>query len=168
VELPEIEGEKKELIHGEVADVPLGDEPAHEHAKANLIAILVVCLHEHRDGQVFAGSPYILDDYNCLAPDISVLNSERLKRGIDDLFCGAPDLAIEVVSSDLAERLHTKIRLYLKQGSKAVWVVYPEQRIIQIHSPNGDGVTLEQDQVLEGRNALPGFSTPVSALFEGL
>jgi hypothetical protein len=68
VELPEIEGEKKELIRGELADVPLGDEPAHEHAKANLIAILVVCLYERRDGQVFAGSPYILDDYNCLRP----------------------------------------------------------------------------------------------------
>jgi hypothetical protein len=126
VELPEIEGEKKELIRGELADVPLGDEPVHEHTKANLIAILVAWLHESRDGQVFAGSPYILDDYNCLATDIGVLTGERLKRGIDDLFRGAPHLAVKVVSRETARRLRPKVGLYLKNGSKAVWAVYPK------------------------------------------
>lgn len=67
LKLPEVEGEKRELIHGEVAYVPRGDDPIHEHTKANLSSILVRSLHEHRDGQVFVGSPYLLDDYNCLA-----------------------------------------------------------------------------------------------------
>jgi Uma2 family endonuclease len=49
-----------------------------------------------------------------------------MQRGIADLLRGAPDLAVEVVSSETAARLRTKIGLYLKNGSKAVWVVFPE------------------------------------------
>jgi hypothetical protein len=39
---------------------------------------------------------------------------------------------------------------------------------VQINHPNGHSETLEQDQILEDPDALPGFSTPVSAIFEGL
>ncbi|HXM44807.1 MAG TPA: Uma2 family endonuclease [Bryobacteraceae bacterium] len=147
---------------------PLGDELVHEHTKANLIAILVVWLHESRDGQVFASSPFILDDYNCLAPDIGVLTGERLKRGIDNLFRGAPHLAVEVVSRETARRLRAKIGLYLKYGSKAVWVVYPDQRLIEVHWVSDQVTILGQDQILKGHDALPGFSTPVRKIFAGL
>ena len=80
----------------------------------------------------------------------------------------APDLAIEIVSSETAARLRTKIRLYLKHGGKAVWAVYPDERVIDLHSANGQITKLEQDQVLEDNDALPGFSTPVNAIFKGL
>ena len=73
-----------------------------------------------------------------------------------------------MVSSDTAARLRTKIRLYLEYGSKAVWVVYPEERMLEVHRAIDQVTTLRQDQVLEGHNASPGFSTPASAIFEGL
>ena len=165
--LLDTEEQRIELIDGEVVDMPSGG-PAHERAKSNLNRILDRWLDRHGAGQVFNESAYRLDDRIVQVPDLSVLNGERLKWSIDKQFRGAPDLAVEVVSSETAERLQTKIRLYFKHGSKGVWSVFPGSRIVQINHPNGHAETLEQDQILEDSDALPGFSTPVSAIFEGL
>jgi Uma2 family endonuclease len=110
-----------------------------------------------------------VDEQDCLIPDLSVLSDERVPvPATNALPRGAPDLAVEIVSSEAAARLWTKIDLYLKHGSKAVWAVFPEQRAIEIHSPNGQIKKVEQDEILEDHDALPGFSTPVSAIFKGL
>jgi Uma2 family endonuclease len=165
LKLPEVEGEKMELIHGEVVSMAYAGF-LHERVKSNLIMILSAWLGQHRIGQLFAETTYRLNG-DALAPDLSVLRNERLTPVTKELPQGAPDLAIEVVSSEPAARLRYKIGLYLKYGSKAVWVVYPEERLVEVHSANRQVTILERNQVLEGRDALPGFSTPVGAIFEG-
>ena len=72
------------------------------------------------------------------------------------------------MSSETADRLHNKVRMYFKHGSQGVWSIFPGSRSIQVNHPDGRIDTLEQDQILEDPAALPGFSTPVSAIFEGL
>jgi Uma2 family endonuclease len=148
-----------------MVDMPSGG-PAHELVKSNLNEMLAVWCFQQRAGKVFVAA-YRLDERTMLVPDLSVLNIERTRRG-SDLLRGAPDLAIEVVSSETADRLQTKIRLYFKHGSKGVWSVFPGSRIVQVNHPNGRSDTFEQDQILEDQDALPAFSTPVSAIFEGL
>jgi Uma2 family endonuclease len=118
---------------------------------------------------VFAETSFRVDEQDCLAPDVSVLSNERIPvPATSDLPRGVPDLAIEVVSSETAASLRTKINLCLNHGSKSVWAVFPEQRVIEIHSANGQITKLAQDRILEDHDALPGFSTPVSAIFKGL
>ena len=165
--LSDIEEQRVELIDGEILEMPSGG-PAHETVKSNLNRILVLWLDRKGAGQVFNESAYRLDDHTSLVPDLSVLGRERLKLSIEERFRGAPDLAIEVVSSETANRLQTKIKLYVKHGSKAVWAIFLEARTVQINRPNGHAETLDQDQILDDPDALPGFSTPVSAIFEGL
>jgi Uma2 family endonuclease len=165
--LPRVEGEKMELIHGEVVSMAYAGF-VHERVKSNLIKILSAWLDQHPLGQVFAETTYRMNGDEALAPDLSVLRNERLTPVTRDMPVGAPDLAVEVVSSETAARLRTKIRLYLKYGSKAVWVVYPEERMIEVHRATGQVTILEQEHVLEDADALPGFSTPVGAIFEGL
>jgi len=167
LKLLDTEEQRVELIDGEVIDMPSGG-PVHEQVKANINRILNRWLDRHGAGLVYNESAYRLDDHIVQIPDLSVLGSERLGLGIDERFRGAPDLAVEVVSSEPAERLQTKIRLYFKHGSKGVWSVFPGSRIVQINHPNGRAETLEQDQILEDGEALPGFTAPVSAIFEGL
>jgi Uma2 family endonuclease len=165
--LPDFEDQRVELIDGEAVEMPSGG-PAHERAKANLNEILVVWCHRHQAGKVYNESAYRLDERIVLVPDLSVLGTERLNRRIEEQLRGAPDLAIEIVSSETADRLHNKVRMYFKHGSKGVWSVFLGSRTIQINHPNGHIDTLEQDQILEDPDTLPGFSTPVSAIFEGL
>jgi Uma2 family endonuclease len=167
LKLPDVEERRVELIQGEVVDMPSGG-PVHERVKSNLIEILAFWLRQHRFGTLFVETGYRVDDHDSLIPDLSVLSSDRANGKLQDLLQGAPDLAIEIVSSETAARLRTKIRLYLRHGSKAVWAVYPDERVIDLHSANGQITKLEQDQVLEDNDALPGFSTSVSAIFKGL
>ena len=168
LKLPDIEEQRVELIQGAVTPMA-GAGLVHEFVKGNLNEILTLWLSQRRIGRLFVETSYRVDEHDSLIPDLSVLSNDRLPVPVtNDLPRGAPELAIEVVSSESAARLRTKIDLYLKHGGKAVWVVYPEQRVIEIHNANGQIRKLEQNQILEDHDALPGFTTPVSAIFKGL
>ena len=85
--------------------------------------------------------------------------------GATRVFQGSPDLAIEIVSpSDTAKHLKRKVNSYLQGGAKSVWIVFPEDRSVMIHTA-GSVRELKADQLVED-SLLPGFSTPVSAFFE--
>lgn len=166
LKLPQVEGEKMELIQGEVVSMASAGFQ-HERVKSNLIKILSAWLAENSFGQIFAETTYRMNG-DALAPDLSVLRKERLTPVTKELPVGAPDLAIEVVFSETAARLRTKIDLYLDHGSESVWVVYPEARKVEICSANGQVKVFKQNQMLEDPRALPGFSVPVAQIFEGL
>jgi Uma2 family endonuclease len=164
--LPELEGEKMELIEGEVISVGRGQIP-HEVVKKNLTRILVHWLAQNPMADLFPETMYQLDEYNSLIPDLSILFPGRISPGSTGWIQAAPELAIEVVSSETAARLEEKIELYFAHGSRSVWVVYPKQRVIRIFDANGQSRKFEQSQTLEDP-VLPGFSAPVSSIFEGI
>jgi Uma2 family endonuclease len=143
-------------------------EYLHELTKANLNQIPVLWLARNPIGKLFVESAYRLEKYWAPVPDLSVLRNERLVASTRGLIQGAPDLAIEVVSSETAYRLLAKIQAYLNHGSKAVWAVFPERRAIQIYNTSAQITILDESQMLEDHDVLTGFSTPVSAIFEGL
>jgi Uma2 family endonuclease len=167
LKLPEVEGRKNELIHGEVVSMAYAGFD-HERVKSNLIQILAVWLSQRALGKLFAETTYRLDAEVAVMPDLSVLRNERLTPVTGDLPTGAPDLAIEVVSSESAAHLRSKIQLYLKHGTKGVWAIYPGQLLVEVHNANNHVAIFECTDALEDRAALPGFSIPVSAIFEGL
>jgi len=130
--------------------------------------ILVIWLARNRVGRLFAETMFQLDDYNTLIPDLSVVFPGHVAPGTTDWLHGAPEIAIEVVSSETAARLEQKIDLYLAHGSKSVWVAFPQRRVVRIFDAAGQSRKFEQNQALEDPTVLPGFSTPVSAIFEGI
>jgi len=166
LKLPEVEGERLELINGEVISMPLSGYP-HEVTKSNIIRVMTVWLLQNPALRLFCEAAYQLDDRNCLIPDIS-LDSNRIAPGSTGVFQGAPALAIEVVSSESAARLEDKIELYLSHGSRSVWVVYPKKRIVRVFDPSGGAKRFEHDQPLVDPAVLPSFSIPTSAIFEGV
>ena len=166
LQMPEPEGQKLELIGGEVISMGRGKIP-HEVVKKNLNKILVVWLAQHPIAELFPETMYQLDEYNSLIPDLGVIFSGRISPGSSGWIQAAPELAIEVVSSEPADRLEQKIELYFTHGCKSVWVVYPKRRVVRIFDLAGGSRKFEQHQMLEDP-ALPGFSAPVSAIFEGI
>ena len=164
--MPEPEGQKLELIGGEVVSMGRGKIP-HEVAKKNLTKVLVVWLAQNPIAELFPETMYQLDKYNSLIPDLGVIFPGRLSPGSTGWIQAAPELAIEVVSSESAERLEQKIELYFAHGSQSVWVVYPKQRVVWVFDDNGQSRKFEQSQTLEDP-VLPGFSAPVSSIFEGI
>lgn len=166
LQMPEPEGQKLELIGGEVVSMGRGKIP-HEVAKKNLTKILVVWLAQNPIAELFPETMYQLDEYTSLIPDLGVIFPGRLSPGSTGWIQAAPELAIEVVSSEPADRLEQKIELYFAHGSKSVWVVYPKWRVIRIFDADGQARKFELSHTLTDP-VLPGFSAPVSAIFEGI
>jgi Uma2 family endonuclease len=167
LELPELEGERMELIGGEVVTMGYGKAP-HEIVKSNLLLILAVWLAQNPVGKLFAETMFQLDDYSSMMPDLSVIFPGRIVPGTKGWFQGAPEIAVEVVSSETAARLEEKVDLYLAHGGKSVWAAFPRTRSVRIFAGGGLSKKFEKNQTLEDPTALPGFSTPVSAIFEGI
>ncbi len=140
----------------------------HEEVKKNLNKILMVFLLQHPALELYVETMFKLDEYNSLMPDLSAVAPARKRTTKPGgHFLGAPDLAIEVVSSESAERLEQKVDLYVAHNSRSVWTVYPGQRLVRVFNAKKQAITFEQNQVLEDP-ILPGFQTPVAAIFEGL
>lgn len=167
LQMSEQEDERRELIGGEIVTMGFG-KAQHEIVKKNLNRILVVWLASHPIAELFPETLFQLDDNSSLMPDLSVVYPGHIAPGIADWPQGGPGIPIEVVSSETAARLEKKIDLYLAHGSNSVWVALPEQRILRIYDASGRSTKFEQNQTLEDPNVLPGFSTPVSAIFEGV
>jgi Uma2 family endonuclease len=162
-----------ELIEGELIEMsPTGFE--HSDLALDLGARVWSYLRSNPIGRASgADGGYRLqrDPDIVLAPDISFVQAERLpprhqRKKYLEL---APDLAVEVVSpSDSAEAVTRKVLIYLKHGTKLVWVVEPDQRVVTIYRQDRTAKILTTDDILDGEEVLPGFTLPVAELFQGL
>lgn len=167
LELPEPEGQKIELIEGEVVAMGRGGY-RHEKVKTNAYGTLKLWLARNPIGEVFAQTMFVLNPEASPIPDVSFVRNERLTPELEGHIQGAPDLAIEIVSSETAAELERKVSLYLAHGSKAVWTVFPKQRAIRVYTPGGASRKLEAHETLDAPELLPGFSGPVAALLQGV
>jgi Uma2 family endonuclease len=101
------------------------------------------------------------------APDAAFVRTHRIPAsGVpDEFFPGPPDLAVEVMSpEDSIAALRHKASEYLEAGSRAVWLVLPSQRIIEVHESGGVRVYRGRQWVRCGSEA-PGFKMRVADLF---
>ena len=78
-----------------------------------------------------------------------------------------PDLVVEIVSpNDRAREVRQKISMWLEHGVSMALEVRPATRTITVHRPGVSPVTLTGDDVLDGGDVLPGFSLPLSEIFD--
>lgn len=115
--------------------------------------------------------------YRCFAddpnrvrkPDASFIARDRMTvedYEADGFIRIVPDLVIEVVSpKDIAFKVEGKIDQWLDAGVKVVWVVYPKQRRVREHRPDGTVHQFLESDVLSEPTLLPGFTCPIADLF---
>jgi predicted nuclease of predicted toxin-antitoxin system len=81
----------------------------------------------------------------------------------------APELAVEVASPAQDEdALAAKARLYLRGGTRLVWIVWPHGQTVDVWRAGataGPVRTLGAGDLLDGEDVVPGFSHPVAGLF---
>lgn len=167
-QLPEEETMRTELVEGEI--VRMGDAKfLHEVIKANATKILIGYVLQNPIGKVFSESMFKLGPREGRIPDVSLLSNERLAaQDRDGFLTGASDLAFEVVSSESAAFLERKINLFLANGCRTFWVVYPSERSITIRRATGEPQYLREGQYLEEPGLLPGFRVLVDRFFDGI
>lgn len=162
------DGKRYELHDGELAEMPSAGM-LHNWIVLILSSTLGALVLEHNLGYAAGdGLDYVLDEGLILKPDFSFI------ANVFPPFVGyptrSPDLAVEVVSpSNSPMEMTYKMRMYIKYGSRLVWIIWPEAREVLIYRPSEDGTitlrTLERDDVLTGEDVVPGFSLSLRRLF---
>jgi Uma2 family endonuclease len=77
-----------------------------------------------------------------------------------------PELAVEVLSeSNTRSEMKRKLGEYFSSGTQLVWLVDPIERIVDVYTAPDRFTRLEEGDVLDGGDLLPGFQLPLERLF---
>ena len=164
-ELPENRDRLFELINGEIVEKMASFTPSR-------IAMGIgTFLNNHvipRDLGYVTGADgsYILSpDYEFM-PDVGYISKERLPQEPEREVQGAPDLAVEVKSpTDSKRGMRQKAEDYLRFGTKLVWLVFPEEKRVEVYEPDQDVREYGIDDTLDSGDVLPGFTLAVREIF---
>ncbi|MEP9412184.1 MAG: Uma2 family endonuclease [Candidatus Brocadia sp.] len=122
-----------ELIEGELYMAPA---PGfyHQTISMNISHPLKKFVKENNLGTVlYAPFDVVLSETDVVQPDIIYVSKERMGLMTEKNLQGAPDLAIEILSSATKERDKlVKKRLYMECGVKEFWIVDPDKKTIEI------------------------------------
>ncbi len=165
--LPEEETYGKELIDGEIVDMGNSGKH-HEWIKALTNRLIVSALLKEGRYLVMGEAVFHPDDDELtgLKPDLALVPASPPNAPNRDRIY--PILAVEIVSSDRASRLHDKIRIYFEMGSQAVWVLYASDHTIEVHKPDGTSRKLRRDDWIEAPGIISDFRVKVSDFFQGI
>ncbi len=158
-----------ELDEGELIEMVRPRYDPHNKIVMAFMRALLIYLAQHPIGEILTSDNlFVLGPTTKRAPDLAFLTNERMLRiqsGKD--IEGAPDLAIEVLSpSDKAAAMRRKVKQYFAAGSRAVWLVFPSTREVEVwESANGPARVLGRQDTIEARELLPGFSASLKSFF---
>jgi Uma2 family endonuclease len=167
------EGVNGELIRGVLCKtMPPGRR--HGRIQARLTVRLGVFIESRKLGFLVGETGIWLeqDPDTVRAPDVAYFSNERVPlddRADDEGYSEVvPDIAVEVVSpNDTRRAVHDKALMWRLNGVRLGWVVHPDTRTVDVYAEGRPVTTLTEEDALDGLEVLPGFTCPVSEIFEG-
>ncbi|MBX3061837.1 MAG: Uma2 family endonuclease [Anaerolineae bacterium] len=113
---------------------------------------------------------YRMPNGDVTIPDVGFITKARLPHRPEREAPVPPDLAIEVKSpTDRVRPLRRKAEKYLEGGTRLVWLVFPEERKIEVYDLTAEDVfTIDIEGTLQGGDVLPGFTLKVADIFKSL
>ncbi|QWK13064.1 MAG: Uma2 family endonuclease [Aquificota bacterium] len=127
------EDKRYEVLEGELIEMP-APSTVHQKIIWKLSRFFMVYQEEKGLGDFYL-SPVdvILAEDVVVQPDIVFISKDRLDIVKDKGIFGAPDLVVEVVSpSTFKKDTEDKRRIYAQFGIKEFWLVFPEERGIEV------------------------------------
>jgi Uma2 family endonuclease len=161
---------RAELVNGELITMPLPKLP-HGRAATRLGGPLVQFVEDHNLGEVYIGDVGYQLTWNpdtVLGPDISFTSKQRLNEmgEAEGYGQGPPDLAVEVRSpGDRRGKVNKKVSLWLRSGTKQVWIVDPKHRTVTVYRSESDTTTFSGSDYLESHDLFPGFRLSLDRIF---
>ena len=165
------QGVKGELINGVLYETVAAGK-RHARVAGRMITGFNNFVIPRRLGQVGGTDGGVLIEQNpdtVREPDVYFVSANRMP--LDDESDGylevMPELVVEIVSpNDRAPEVEEKITMWLEHGVSMALEVRPATKTITVHRPGASPVTLTGGDVLDGGDVLPGFSLPLSEIFD--
>ncbi len=167
----QIEDDIVELVEGVIVDM---SRPGWEHGE--ILMSLASPIYDHARqmdlGRVAVGDTgFLLERREDGKDTVRGLDLAyvRKDRATENLSAGwttiAPDLAVEVISpGNKAADIHLKISQLLAAGTALIWIVYPNLKMVNVHTQEG-ALTLKIGDTLSGGDVLPGLEILVGDVF---
>lgn len=170
VAMPE-DGQRYELIDGVLV---VAAAPSFYHARvvARLFRILDAYLTPRQLGKYLFTAPVDvrLTNLRVVEPDVLYVDPQRREAfARPPAIQGAPELVVEVLSSNRHHDLVVKFGLYEQAGVREYWVADLEQETLTIFTlADGRFVARANDDGFARSGVLPGVTVDVAALFADL
>jgi len=166
------DGKRYELHNGVIVEVGTS---SRDHTKVGvyIASLLLYFLNTNPLGGEVTGADgtFELDELNTRVPDAAYVSAEKAATLPEDavFYPFAPDLAVEVKSpSNTVDEMHDVAELYLRSGSRLVWIANYKKRSIKVYRPGQKPIELSGDSVLDGYDVLPGPKIRVADIFKVL
>lgn len=159
-----------ELVNGRVVPMTL-TAFGHGDLASEVNFRLRVYAKETGRGRVAVGDVAIYtrrDPDTVRGADVVFLSHERCaRRGRLTFLDVAPEIVVEVLSPDNRPgEVAQKVDEYLSIGVDRVWVIDGRRRQVRVHRSSAAVETLGLGDTLRDEEILPGFSLPLSELFQ--
>ncbi len=162
--------QRYELVNGEIVEMLL-DRVASLANVAIATRIGYFVAENEVPAYVFgAGAGFAITETNLLCPNSSLIYKDRMPDVSDMEAIIAPDLAVEVIStSETPRSINEKTALYLNNGARMVWNVFPQEKVVEVWTPGETGKLemqpLSVGETVSGGDVLPEFTMAVAAIF---
>jgi len=170
--------ERVELIKGKVFRMSPAPLMRHQLVSSNLLREIMPFL-KNKPCKVFH-APFDVrlpvkkgdqdsEIYSVVQPDICIVCDPKK---LDEKGCsGPPDLIIEILSQSTASRdLKNKFELYEESGVAEYWIVFPNDRVLEIYLQDSSGKFYSAARLTENDTVpcglLSGIAMVVGELFE--
>ena len=144
-------GFRDELINGEIVLSP-DPKPLHYSVCERIFNLLHQAgISEERWKIAQRLNIKFRDEHSMPRPDVFVIDRAAWITALkaNQYPEVSPVLVVEVISrSNTKKAIRSKVDLYLRNGTAAVWLAYPKRRKIEVHSANDTTVYLEGDILL--------------------
>ena len=164
------QGVRGELVRGVLHKTAPGGLERGE-LTATVGYLLSVFVKPRRLGRVMMGVGVILerDPDTVRRASVSFVSAQRRPLGVRNTGYAEipPELVVEIRSpGDSAAELDEKARMWIGYGVLIVWAVHPDARTVDVYRADGTATALTEWDMLDGGEALPGFSCAVSVIFD--
>ena len=157
-----------ELVDGEIIEKMPSFTPSRIAAWISFY-ISQYILQNHSGYVTGEAGGYIMSAGNVFNPDVGYISKERLPQEPEREAPVPPDLAVEVKSpTDSKRKLRQKAEKYLASGTRLVWLVFPDEGVVEVYEPESDVRTVSGAEVLDGGRVLPGLTITVKQIFGNL
>jgi Uma2 family endonuclease len=156
-------GVRRELRNGEPVEMP-PPERKHYLIQQRLLDLLKQAVSSPDMVGTEMGFKVGARDYRIA--DVAYVSGKRWNANPESKFLeGAPELVIEVLSpANTASEIRDKRKLCFDHGSREFWVADPQQREIEVSTPDGRSMTYKSGQEIPLFFA-PGRTLVVEAVF---